>query len=117
MTRSTTSQGEEAKRSGCAAERIGDVSRARGHLSLRHAIYHSGRLRRAPLPNHGHVAPLRRAQERMASIAWAIRIATLAAMMITNSQVITFISTDGVERAQQRTVKNNPRKSLTSAVG
>jgi hypothetical protein len=31
-------------------------------------------------------------QERMASIAWAIRIATLTAMMMTNSQVITFVS-------------------------
>ncbi|WP_354202940.1 hypothetical protein [Bradyrhizobium sp. JR4.1] len=36
-----------------------------------------------------HPAPLRCAQDRMASIAWAIRIATLTAMMMTSSQVIT----------------------------
>lgn len=30
-----------------------------GRPSLRHASYHNGRLRRAPLPNLGHVAPMR----------------------------------------------------------
>jgi hypothetical protein len=48
----------------------------------------------------------------MASIAWAIRIATLTAMTITSSQVITFVSSHGVERAQPRTVKNNQPKTL-----
>jgi hypothetical protein len=51
-------------------------------------------------------------QERNASIAWAIRIATLAAMMMTSSQVITFVSSHGVERAQPRTVKNNQPETL-----
>lgn len=31
-------------------------------------------------------------QERMASIAWAIKIATLTAMTMTTSQLITFVS-------------------------
>jgi hypothetical protein len=51
-------------------------------------------------------------QERIASIAWAIRIATLTAITITSSQVITFVSSHGVERAQPRTVKNNPPATL-----
>ncbi|MGY4288784.1 hypothetical protein ACVWXO_008004 [Bradyrhizobium sp. LM2.7] len=67
---------------------------------------------RAPLPNLGHLAPLRGPQERMASNAWAIRIATLTAIRITSIQVITFVSSHGVERAQPRTVKNNQPETL-----
>ncbi|MCK1287222.1 hypothetical protein IVB41_25255 [Bradyrhizobium sp. 44] len=47
-------------------------------------------------------------QERMASIAWAIRIATLSPITITISQVITFVSSYGVNalnRAQSKTTR------------
>ncbi|WP_439405762.1 hypothetical protein ACNJX9_31050 [Bradyrhizobium sp. DASA03076] len=54
----------------------------------------------------------------MASIAWAIKIATLTVMRkATSSQVITFVSSDGVERAHPRTVKNSSRSFSISAIG
>jgi hypothetical protein len=45
-------------------------------------------------------------QERIASIAWAIRIATLTAITITSSQMITFVSTmelNALNGAQSKT--------------
>ena len=57
-------------------------------------------------------------QERMASIAWAIKIAALTVMKkATSSQVITFVSSNGVERAHSRTVKNSGRDFSISATG
>jgi len=57
-------------------------------------------------------------QERMASIAWAIKIAALTVMKkAISSQVITFVSSNGVERAHPRTVKNSSRSFSTSALG
>ena len=57
-------------------------------------------------------------QERMASIAWAIKIAALTVMKkATSSQVITFVSSNGVERAHSRTVKNSGRDFSISVTG
>lgn len=55
----------------------------------------NSRAYRCRTPGISHPCPA--LQERMASIAWAIRIATLTAMMMTSSQVITFVSIHDME--------------------